>query len=50
LSACYGPQYLVEAFGISLTQAAQYANVKEYLIEEEIKQQRNALLERAEKF
>jgi len=42
LSARYGPQYLVEAFGLSLTQASRYADLKEFLLEEEVKQQRDA--------
>ena len=45
LSARYGPQYLVEAFGLSLTQAARYAKMEEFLLEEEVKQQREAFLE-----
>lgn len=38
----YGPQYLVEVCGLSLTHAARYANIEEYLLEEEVKQQREA--------
>ncbi len=45
LSARYGPQYLVEAFGLSLDQAARYGKMEEFLLEEEVKQQREALLE-----
>jgi hypothetical protein len=45
LSARYGPQYLVEAFGLSLTQASRYGSMQEFLLEEEIKQQREELLE-----
>ena len=45
LSARYGPQYLVEAFGLSLTQASRYGNMQEFLLEEEIKQQREEFLE-----
>jgi len=41
----YGPQYLVEAFGLSLTQAGRYGNLTEYLLEEEVKQQRKEFLE-----
>jgi integrase len=44
LSALYGPQYLVEAFGLSLEQAARYVNLKEFLLEEEVKQQREEFL------
>ncbi len=45
LSARYGPQYLVEAFGLSLTQASRYGKMQEFLLEEEVKQQREAFLE-----
>jgi integrase len=45
LSACYGPQHLVEAFGLSLDQACRYADLKEFLLEEEIKQQREDFLD-----
>jgi hypothetical protein len=45
LSARFGPQYLVEAFGLSLTQASRYGNLQEFLLEEEIKQQREEFLE-----
>jgi integrase len=45
LSARYGPQYLVEAFGLSLDQAARYGKMEEFLLEEEVKQQREAFLE-----
>ncbi len=41
----YGPQYLVEAFGLSLTQSARYGKLEEYLLEEEVKQQREEFLE-----
>lgn len=39
LSTRYGPQYLVEACGVSLTQAARYGNMREFLLEEELKEQ-----------
>ncbi len=42
VSARYGSQYLVEAFGLSLTQASRYGKMQEFLLEEEIKQQREA--------
>jgi predicted MarR family transcription regulator len=45
LSARYGPQYLVEAFGLSLTQASRYADLKEFLLEEEVKEQRDTFAE-----
>jgi hypothetical protein len=50
LSARYGPQYLVEAFGLSLDQAASYGKMEEFLLEEEGKQQREALLELSHQF
>lgn len=45
LSARYGSHYLVEAFGLSLTQASRYGNMREFLLEEEVKQQREEWLE-----
>ena len=45
LSARYGPQYLVEAFGVSLTHASRYGKIEEFLLEEEVKEQREAFLE-----
>jgi len=45
LSAMYGPQYLIEAFGLSLTQASRYAKIEEYLVEEEVREQREGFLE-----
>lgn len=45
LCARYGPQYLVEAFGLSLTHASRYGNFKEYLLEEEVKQQKEEFSE-----
>lgn len=45
MSAQYGPQYLVEAFGLSLTQASRYGNMQEFLLEEEVKQQREEFSE-----
>lgn len=44
-AALYGPQYLVDAFGISLTHAARFGKMEEFLLEEEIKQQREAFVE-----
>jgi len=38
-----GPQILVEGFGLSLTQASRYGRFSDYLIEESIKEQRDAL-------
>lgn len=45
VSARYGPQYLIEAFGLSLTHASRYGNLKEYLLEEEMKQQKEDFAE-----
>ena len=45
LAAQYGPQYLVDAFGVSLTHAARFGKMEEFLLEEEVKQQRDAFLE-----
>ncbi len=45
LCARYGPQYLVEAFGLSLTQASRYGNLREFLLEEELKQQQEGFVE-----
>ncbi len=44
LSEQFGPQYLVEACGISLTHAARYGKMEEYLLEEEVMQQRDEFL------
>jgi hypothetical protein len=45
LSARYGPQYLVEAFGVSLTHASRFGKMEEFLLEEEVKEQKEAFLE-----
>jgi hypothetical protein len=45
LSARYGPQYLIEAFGLSLTQASRYGNMQAFLLVEEVKQQQEEFLE-----
>jgi integrase len=47
LSARYGPHHLVEAFGLSLDQASRYADLKGFLLEEEVKQQRDAFAQRS---
>lgn len=39
-SARFGPLMLIEAFGLSRTQASRYGRFEEYLLEEEIKSQR----------
>ncbi|QEH69197.1 site-specific integrase [Cellulosilyticum sp. WCF-2] len=38
-SSRYGPQLLVECFGLSMTQASRYGKLEEYLIEEELREQ-----------
>ncbi len=40
-SARFGPLMLIDAFGLSRTQASRYGRFEEYLIEEEIKSQRD---------
>ncbi|WP_217993767.1 hypothetical protein [Bacillus toyonensis] len=44
MSCYYGsvlwPQLLVEGFGLSLTQASKYGKMEDYLLEEQIKEQR----------
>lgn len=44
IASRFGSQLLVEGFGLSLTQASRYGKMKDFLIEEEIKNQR-ALVE-----
>jgi sulfur transfer complex TusBCD TusB component (DsrH family) len=39
----FGPQLLVEGFGVSLTQASRYGKLEDYLIEEQIQSQREYL-------
>ena len=39
----FGPQLLVEGFGISLTQASRYGKLEDYLIEEQIQSGREFL-------
>jgi integrase len=41
-SAGFGPLMLIEAFGLSRTQASRYGRFEEYLLEEEIKLQRDS--------
>lgn len=45
LSAMYGPQYLIEAFGLSLTQSSRYGKIEEFLVEEEVREQREKFVE-----
>ncbi|HHP5617175.1 TPA: site-specific integrase [Bacillus cereus] len=40
IAANFGPQLLVEGFGLSLTQASRYGKLEDHLIEELIKEQR----------
>lgn len=40
VSARFGPLMLIDAFGLSKTQASRYGRFEEYLLEEEIKSQR----------
>lgn len=39
----YGPQILIDAFGLSLTQASRYRKFEDFLLEEEIEQQRTEM-------
>lgn len=43
IASNFGPQILVEGFGLSLTQASRYGKLEDYLIEEEIRNQRSLL-------
>lgn len=43
IASKFGPQLLVEGFGLSLTQASRYGKLEDYLIEESIKNQRELL-------
>lgn len=48
IAAHFGPQLLVEGFGLSLTHASRYGKLEDYLIEELIKElikDQRALLE-----
>ncbi|ARJ24040.1 integrase [Bacillus mycoides] len=45
MCAQYGPQLLIEGFGLSLTQASRYGKMEGYLIEEVIKEQRDSFNE-----
>lgn len=40
IASNFGPQLLVEGFGLSLTQASRYGKLEEYLIEEQIQSER----------
>ena len=41
LSAIFGPLLLIDAFGLSKTQASRYGRFEEYMLEEEIKTQKD---------
>ncbi len=45
LSAMYGPQFLIEAFGLSLTQSSRYGKIEDFLVEEEVREQREGFIE-----
>lgn len=32
----YGPQFLIQEFGLFLIQASRYGNIEEYLVEEKV--------------
>ncbi|MBD5855679.1 hypothetical protein [Lactococcus lactis] len=40
IASHFGPQLLVEGFGVSLTQASRYGKLEDYLIDEQIQTQR----------
>lgn len=48
IASNFGPQLLVEGFGLSLTQASRYGKLEDYLIEEQIKSGRESLSEESE--
>ncbi|MGI8383183.1 site-specific integrase [Robertmurraya sp. P23] len=43
ISSSFGPQLLVEGFGLSLTQASRYGKLEDFLIEETIQDQRSQI-------
>lgn len=43
IASTYGPQLLVEGFGLSLTQASRYGKLEDFLIEEQINSEREIL-------
>lgn len=43
MAANFGPQILIEAFGLSLTQSSRYGKFEDYLLEEELKLQKETL-------
>lgn len=44
IASNFGPQILVEGFGVSLTQASRYGKLEDYLIEEQINSEREDVL------
>ncbi|MDP1421683.1 site-specific integrase [Peribacillus simplex] len=45
IASNFGPQLLVEGFGLSLTQASRYGKLEDYLLEEQIRSERNFIKE-----
>ncbi|WP_235852091.1 hypothetical protein [Niallia nealsonii] len=43
IASHFGPQLLVEGFGLSLTQSSRYGKLEDYLIEEQIQSEREYL-------
>lgn len=43
-TAMYGSQFLIDAFGLSLTQSSRYGKMEDYLLHEEITQQKEAFI------
>ncbi|MEY9865208.1 hypothetical protein ABIE66_000587 [Peribacillus sp. B2I2] len=45
IASNFGPQLLVEGFGLSLTQASRYGKLEDYLLEEQIRSERDFIIE-----
>ncbi|MBT2632479.1 site-specific integrase, partial [Bacillus sp. ISL-101] len=45
IASNFGPQILVEGFGLSLTQASRYGKLEDYLLEEQIRSERDLIKE-----
>lgn len=45
IASHFGPQLLVEGFGLSLTQASRYGKLEDYLLEEQIRSERDFIKE-----
>ncbi|PAL04659.1 site-specific integrase [Peribacillus simplex] len=45
IASNFGPQILVEGFGLSLTQASRYGKLEDYLLEEQIRSERDFIKE-----